>query len=154
MISTIQSSIAIDLDSFENASWFTSSYLIAVPSLAPLMGRLSQVFTPRSCIFSSTLLLCLGSAITASSMTFSSFVAGRFITGAGGGGMYIVASIMSVQMTSPKRRGVFVALVNTGMTIGVSLGAILAGALEPRIGWVCVLLDSSYNLFEKLPDII
>ncbi|KAH7079860.1 major facilitator superfamily domain-containing protein [Paraphoma chrysanthemicola] len=104
-------------------------------SLAPLMGRLSQVFSPRLCMFFSTTLICIGTAITGLSTTFNVFIVGRAFTGAGGGGILIVASIIVIQMTSPKRRGLFIGLVNSGMTVGVSLGAVIAGALEPKIGW-------------------
>ncbi|KAH8728482.1 major facilitator superfamily domain-containing protein [Phaeosphaeriaceae sp. PMI808] len=135
MLTTTQSSIAADLDAFENATWLTSSYLIAMSSLAPLMGRLSQVFSARLCMFCSTILICIGTTITALSTTFRVFLVGRAFTGAGGGGILIVASIIVIQMTSLKRRGLFIALVNSGMTVGVSLGAVIAGALEPKIGW-------------------
>jgi predicted MFS family arabinose efflux permease len=104
-------------------------------SLAPLMGRLSQVFSPRLCMFSSTLMICIGTAVTGFSDSFEMFLVGRALTGAGGGGILIVASIIVIQMTSPKRRGLYIGLVNSGMTVGVSLGAVIAGALEPRIGW-------------------
>jgi len=136
ILTTTQSSIAADLDAFETASWFTSSYLIAMSSLAPLMGRLCQVFSPRLCMFFSTMLIAIGSAITSTSVSFEHFIIGRVVTGAGGGGIFIVASIMAIQMTSPKRRGLYMGLANTAMTVGVSLGAVIAGALEPRIGWV------------------
>ncbi|OAL47253.1 MFS general substrate transporter [Pyrenochaeta sp. DS3sAY3a] len=135
ILTTTQSSIAADLDAFEKASWFTSSYLIAMSSLAPLMGRLSQVFSPRLCMFTSTLAIVAGTIITSTAGSFEHFIVGRIVTGTGGGGIFIVASIMAIQMTSPKRRGLFMGLANTGMTVGVSLGAVIAGALEPRIGW-------------------
>ncbi|KAH7391103.1 major facilitator superfamily domain-containing protein [Phaeosphaeria sp. MPI-PUGE-AT-0046c] len=135
ILTTTQSSIAADLDAFEKATWLTSSYLIAMSSLAPLMGRLSQVFSPRLCMFFSTLLICIGTAITGLSTSFEMFLVGRAFTGAGGGGILIVASIIVIQMTSPKRRGLYIGLVNSGMTVGVSLGAVIAGALEPKIGW-------------------
>ncbi|KAK1907941.1 hypothetical protein P3342_013260 [Pyrenophora teres f. teres] len=135
ILTTTQSSIAADLDAFENASWFTSAYLIAMSSLAPLMGRLCQVFSPRLCMFFSTILISMGLIITSTAVSFEHFVLGRVITGAGGGGIFIVASIMAIQMTSPKRRGLYMGLANTAMTVGVSLGAVIAGALEPRIGW-------------------
>jgi predicted MFS family arabinose efflux permease len=104
-------------------------------SLAPLMGRLSQVFSPRLCMFFSTMLISIGTAITGLANSFNMFMVGRAFTGAGGGGIFIVASIIVIQMTAPKRRGLYIGLVNTGMTVGVSLGAVIAGALEPRIGW-------------------
>jgi MFS family permease len=124
------------LDAFEKASWLTSAYLIAMSSLAPLMGRLSQVFSPRLCMFFSTMLICVGTAITGLANSFNVFIVGRAFTGAGAGGILIVSSIIVIQMTSPKRRGLYIALVNSGMTVGVSLGAVIAGALEPKIGWV------------------
>ncbi|KAF1851337.1 MFS general substrate transporter [Cucurbitaria berberidis CBS 394.84] len=135
ILTTTQSAIAADLDAFEKASWFTSAYLIAMSSIAPLMGRLSQVFSPRLCMSFSTLFITIGTAITATAMSFEHFIVGRVVTGAGGGGIFIVASIMAIQMTSPKRRGLYMGLANTGMTVGVSLGAVIAGALEPKVGW-------------------
>lgn len=135
ILTTTQSAIASDLDAFDKVSWLTSSYLIAMSSLAPLMGRLSQVFSPRLCMFFSTLLISVGTLIIATSVSFNMFIVGRVISGAGASGIFIVASIIVIQMTSPDRRGLFIGLVNTGMTAGVSLGAVIAGALEPKIGW-------------------
>lgn len=147
ILTTTQSSIAEDLDAFDKATWLTSSYLIAMSSLAPLMGRLSQVFSPRLCMFFSTLLICVGTTITALSVSFNMFLVGRAFTGAGGGGILIVASIIVIQMTPPKRRGLYIGLVNSGMTVGVSLGAVIAGGLEPKIGWVriSVYLSTWYD---------
>lgn len=142
ILTTTQSSIAADLDAFEKASWLTSSYLIAMSSMAPLMGRLSQVFSPRLCMFCSTIIICIGTTITATAVSFDTFVVGRVCTGVGGGGIFIVASILVVQMTSPRRRGLYMGLVNSGMTVGVSLGAVIAGALEPKIGWVSCLSET------------
>tara|TARA_R110002003_G_scaffold228_4_gene16602 strand:+ start:2308 stop:2649 length:342 start_codon:yes stop_codon:yes gene_type:complete len=92
-------------------------------------------------MFFSTTLICIGTAITGLSTTFNVFLVGRAFTGAGGGGILIVASIIVIQMTSPKSRGLYIGLVNSGMTVGVSLGAVIAGALEPKIGWVSLLVN-------------
>lgn len=81
------------------------------------------------------MLISIGTLITGLSNTFTMFIVGRALTGAGGGGILIVASIIVIQMTHPKRRGLYIGLVNSGMTVGVSLGAVIAGALEPRMGW-------------------
>ncbi|KAJ4358343.1 uncharacterized protein N0V89_002925 [Didymosphaeria variabile] len=135
ILTTTQSAIAADLDSFEEATWFTSSYLIAMSALAPLMGRLSQLFSPRLCMFFSTVLICFGSLITSLANSLKWFLVGRSLTGAGGAGILIVATILIIQMVSSKRRGLFIGMANTGMTVGLSLGAVIAGAAEPKIGW-------------------
>jgi MFS family permease len=146
ILTTTQTSIAADLDAFENVSWLTSSYLIAMSSLAPLMGRLSQVFSGRLCLFCSTLVICTGTIITSLSSSFALFMVGRVVTGAGAAGVLVVGSIIVIQMASAKRRGLYLGLVNSGMTVGVSLGAVIAGAVEPKFGWVSPLSLISVHL--------
>lgn len=97
-------------------------------------------------MFTSTLLIVAGTIITSTAGSFEHFIVGRIVTGTGGGGIFIVASIMAIQMTSPKRRGLFMGLANTGMTVGVSLGAVIAGALEPRIGWVSIMSALAFGV--------
>ncbi|ORY12418.1 major facilitator superfamily domain-containing protein [Clohesyomyces aquaticus] len=135
ILTTTQSQIAADLDAFEKASWLTSSYLIAMSSMAPLMGRLSQLFSPRLCMFYSTIVICVGTVITSLSNSFEMFMVGRVFTGAGAAGVLIIAIIIVIQLASPKNRGLYIGLVNAGMTVGVSLGAVIAGALVDKIGW-------------------
>ena len=111
---------------------------IAVTSITPLAGRLCQIFSPRNYIFASAILQCVGLLITALASTLRVFILGRVITGAGSAAVTPVAFIVVTELTSRKRRGLFFGLVNTGYTVGVSLGAIIAGVLEPLVGWRAV----------------
>jgi predicted MFS family arabinose efflux permease len=94
-------------------------------------------------MFNSAIIVALGTIITSFSPSFEVFMVGRSISGVGAAGVLIVASIIIIQMTSHKRRGLYIGLMNTGMTVGVSLGAVIAGALEPKIGWVSARILSS-----------
>lgn len=136
MLTTIQSSIADDLDAYEEASWFTSAFLVGMSSFAPVMGRLSTVFSPRRTIFFSTVLFALGALLTSLANHFAYFIVGRAIAGVGGSGVFTVAIILVIQLSSPKQRGLVVGMLNSGYTVGVSVGAIAAGALLPVVGWV------------------
>ncbi len=62
------------------------------------------------------------------------------MTGAGAAGILPVSMVLVLELTGKKRRGLYIGLVNTGYTFGVALGAVIAGALEPIIGWVCAPL--------------
>ncbi|KAF2839255.1 MFS general substrate transporter [Patellaria atrata CBS 101060] len=135
MITTTQSTIARDLDAYEEASWFTSAYLIAMSSISPLAGRHSQLFSPRTIFLAATIIVTIGSIITGTSITFRQFIIGRAITGVGAAGVLTVATIIVLHLTTPKRRGLFLGMLNSAMTLGVSLGAVVAGGLEPKIGW-------------------
>ncbi|KAE8153153.1 major facilitator superfamily domain-containing protein [Aspergillus avenaceus] len=135
MMTTAQSDIAADLDAFSETTWFNSAYLIAASSVTPLAGRLSQIFTPRVYVLFSCVVLSIGLFITAASRNLTVFLLGRALTGCGGGGIMVTTIILTLDLTSKKRRGLFIGLINVGMTTGVSSGAVLAGLLTPAFGW-------------------
>ncbi|ORY65088.1 major facilitator superfamily domain-containing protein [Pseudomassariella vexata] len=130
-----QSAIAEDLDAYEYAMWFTSAYLIALSSLAPLTGRLATIFSPRSMVLVASVFFALGGVITAGAYSFSVFILGRVVTGMGGAGLMVLAFILVLELTSKKQRGLFVGMVNAGFTMGISLGAVVFGILIPVTGW-------------------
>ncbi|PQE04774.1 major facilitator superfamily transporter protein [Rutstroemia sp. NJR-2017a BBW] len=134
-ISTTQSKIAQDLDSFAEASWFTSTYLICMSSMAPVAARLAQIFSPRNCILTAAVFFALGGVITSQAPDLKTFLIGRAISGIGGAGIMTISFILVLELTSEKRRGIFIGLVNSGFTLGVSLGAVVAGALLSVTGW-------------------
>lgn len=143
-MTTLQSSIANSLEaSGSQALWFTSAYLIAMSSMAPLIGRLSQLFSPRYLVLVSASVFACGGLITGLAKTYESFIAGRVISGVGGAGIMTLCLILVLELTGPKRRGLFIGLVNMGYTIGVSLGAVVAGASLGVFGWVRLSLPSS-----------
>lgn len=135
MLTTTQSHIAAELDAFENTSWFTSAYLISMSALSPLNGKLSSVFSPRICVFVSTLILAVGALVTSAASSFEVFITGRAITGVGASGIFIISMILALEITGPKGRGLAIGLLNSGYTAGVAIGATVAGALLPLTGW-------------------
>ena len=144
LLTTTQSTIAEDLDAFAEVSWFTSAYLVAMASLSPLSGRLSQIFSPRNCIFVSTIIFALGALVTSQADDLSMFLLGRAIAGTGAAGILTLTIILVIELTTKRRRGLFIGLVNTGYTTGVSLGAVVAGALVGPVGWVRFSRQNSF----------
>jgi predicted MFS family arabinose efflux permease len=58
--------------------------------------------------------------------------------------------ILALDLSSPKRRGLCIGLINCGLTTGVATGAVLAGLLTPTLGWVCPtqLIQLIHQLFK------
>lgn len=135
LMTTIQSSIAVDLDAFQSASWFTSTYFVAGASITPLAGRLCKIFSPRSYILVSSIIMAIGALITSLSPRLAVFLVGRAVTGIGGAAVFPVSLILVIELTSTKRRGLYLGCINTCYTIGIACGAIVAGVLEPIVGW-------------------
>ena len=108
----IQSIIAVDLGAYEDAMWFTSAYLIAAASVSPLVGRLSMIFSPGSMILAASIVFAAGALATSQARTFPVFLSGRVLLGVGAGGILTLSLILILQLTSLKRRGLFVGLAN------------------------------------------
>lgn len=127
--------------------WFTSAYLIAVASMSPLVGRLAMVFSPGVMTLTSSLFFTVGALVSSQAMSFAVFILGRVLVGVGGAGVMTLSMILVLQLTSKRRRGLFIGLVNAGFTIGLSTGAVVFGALLPTLGWVSNgLADSNLEL--------
>ncbi|KAH7030757.1 major facilitator superfamily domain-containing protein [Microdochium trichocladiopsis] len=130
-----QSRIAGDLDAYENAMWMTTIYLVSFSSCAPVMGRLSSIFSPRTMVVASAVLIAIGQAIASQAPTLTVFLVGRMITGVGGSAVMVVPFILVLELVSKRRRGIFMGLINAGFTTGISLGAVVYGALIDHPGW-------------------
>lgn len=104
-------------------------------STSPLAGKLASLFSPRTCMFASTILLAIGVLLSSVAQSFEPFIFGRIVTGIGAAGIFTVSIIIVLELTGSKRRGVFIGLLNSGYTIGVAAGATVAGALLSHTGW-------------------
>ncbi|KAJ5106076.1 hypothetical protein NUU61_003423 [Penicillium alfredii] len=135
MMTTAQSDIAADLDAFAEATWFTAAFMIAMSSITPLAGRLSQIFTPRLYVIFSSALLAIGLFITAAAPSLAVFLLGRVVAGSGSGGLMSTSIILALTLASQKRRGLCLGLISLGYTTGLASGAVLAGLLTPILGW-------------------
>ncbi|KAJ5887025.1 uncharacterized protein N7473_009699 [Penicillium subrubescens] len=135
MMTTAQSAIAADLDAFDQATWFTSAYLIAASSVTPLTGRLAEIFTPRLYVIFASAILSIGLFISAAAPTLTTFLIGRVVAGIGSGGLMSIAIILAVDLASPKRRGLCIGMINAGYTTGLASGAVLAGLMTSPLSW-------------------
>ena len=139
----IQGTIAQELQAYGSAMWFTTAYLIPMSSLAPLAGRLATIFAPRSLVLPISLFVALGALVTSRARSFAVFILGRVLTGVGGAGVLTLSLILVLDLSDKKSRGLFIGLVNAGFTVGVSIGAVVYGALLPAIGWVSTQMAAS-----------
>ena len=97
------------------------------------------------------MILSIGALVTSLAPTLAVFLLGRAITGVGSAGIFSVSTIFVLQLSSAKRRGLFVGLLNTALTIGVSFGAVIAGAMVKPLGWVMAPSSRLINFF-PCPD--
>lgn len=131
----VQGHIAGDLDAYDEVMWFTSAFLIAVASAAPLAGRLATIFSVRAMLLSTSIFFTIGSVLSSYATSAAVFIFARVLAGVGGGGVITLSLVLVLQLTSSKKRGLYVGVVNTAFTAGVATGAVVFGALLDVVGW-------------------
>ncbi|KIW01939.1 uncharacterized protein PV09_06778 [Verruconis gallopava] len=134
LLTTVQGVIAEDLNAYDSTTWFMSSYLLAMSSTGPVYGKLSYIFAARYVIAFAATILAIGSLTSALTTTVAPFLLGRILGGIGAAGIVSVTQVL-IQYAPEKQRGFAQGGVNTGYTVGVASGAILAGAIQPHLGW-------------------
>ncbi|PTB69970.1 MFS general substrate transporter [Trichoderma citrinoviride] len=134
-LTMIQGPLASSLHAPSRAQSLTTSYLIAMSSLLPPVGRLAAVLSPRAVVLPSTACFALGSLAASQATSYAAFLAARIIMGVGGAGIVVMAVVFVIELTGPRERGVVIGSVNAAFTMGVSVGAAVYGVLEPVVGW-------------------
>jgi len=109
-----------------------------------LAGRLAQIFSPRSCVLVSALFFSVGGVVASQALTLRVFLLGRAIQGMGGGSIATISLILVLEFSGKKRRGLYIGLINSVFTMGVSFGAVIAGALLNITGWVSFPVGISF----------
>ena len=83
--------IGRSLADVENLSWVVTSYLLALTAVAPLYGKLSDIYGRRLMILIAIGVFLLGSLACALAQNIWTLIAARALQGLGGGGMLPLA---------------------------------------------------------------
>jgi EmrB/QacA subfamily drug resistance transporter len=125
------------------AAWTISIYLIAVTSVMPLMGNLSDGFGRKKVFLISLILFTVSSLACGLAPNIYSLVAFRFLQGVGGASFLpTAAGIVSDQFPEHRERaiGLFTSIFPIGGIVGPNLG-----------GWVVSRYSWRYIFYINLP---
>ena len=135
IVSTALPTIVSDLGGLEHLSWVVTAYILTSTIVAPLYGKLGDLYGRRNTIFVSVALFILGSVLcgVATSMTF--LIVARAIQGLGGGGLFVLALSVVGDVVPPRERGkiqgIFAAVFSTSSVLGPLAG----GWISENANW-------------------
>jgi EmrB/QacA subfamily drug resistance transporter len=116
------------------AGWTLSIYMVAVTSVMPLMGRLSDTVGRKPLYLASLLLFTLSSLACGLAPNIGTLVGCRFLQGVGAAGFLPTASgLVSDQF--PKSRERAIGLFSSIFSIGGAVGPILGGWIVSHYSW-------------------
>lgn len=144
IVSTALPTIVADLGGLEHLSWVFTAYILSSTVVAPLYGKLGDLYGRRSMVFLSVGLFLLGSAMCGFSNSMTMLIVSRTVQGLGGGGLFVLALSVVGDVIAPKDRGkvqgMFAAVFSLSSVIGP-----LAG------GWFVEVASWNWIFFINIP---
>ncbi len=129
-----------DLGTPEYLPWIVTAYLLAATAVAPLYGRISDIYGRRPTLYAALGLFLLGSLIAALSPNMYVLIGARAVQGLGGGGLFALSQILIGDMLPPRERGRYAAWISGMWAVAGIAGPLLGGTLAeyywPLIFWL------------------
>ncbi|HEX4296497.1 MAG TPA: MFS transporter, partial [Devosia sp.] len=120
--------------------WIVTAYLLAATAVAPLYGRVSDIYGRRPTLYAALGLFLFGSLIAALSPNIFVLIGARAVQGLGGGGLFALSQILIGDMLPPRERGRYAAWISGMWAVAGIAGPLLGGTLAefywPSIFWL------------------
>src|SRR6187551_1151279 len=135
IIATALPTIGRHFSDFENLSWIVTAYLLTSTAVAPLYGKLSDIWGRRAMILLAIGLFVAGSAASAAAPDMIWLILGRGLQAIGGGGILPLCQSVIADVVAPRERGRYQAYMGVvWVTSGVA-GPVFGGMLAEHFHW-------------------
>jgi len=114
--------------------WVVTAYLLAATAVAPLYGKISDIYGRRWTLYSALGLFLLGSVIAALAPNMFVLIGGRTVQGLGGGGLFALSQILIGDMLPPRERGKYAGWIAGMWAVAGAAGPLLGGTIA-EIHW-------------------
>lgn len=135
IVSTALPTIVADLGGVDHLSWVVTAYILTSTIVAPLYGKLGDLYGRRNTIFVSVGVFIAGSVLcgVATSMTF--LIVARAIQGMGGGGLFVLALSVVGDVVPARERGKIQGVFAAVFSVSSVLGPLAGGWLTQHADW-------------------
>jgi EmrB/QacA subfamily drug resistance transporter len=115
--------------------WIVTGYLLTATAMAPLYGKISDVYGRRPTVYAAILIFLAGSLVSAMAPNMFVLVIGRAIQGAGGGGLFALAQIVIGDLVPPRERARYAAWISGTWAVASIAGPLLGGGFAEHLHW-------------------
>jgi MFS transporter, DHA2 family, multidrug resistance protein len=119
----------------DNGGWISTAYLIGEIIVIPLSGWLSQVFSLRRYLITSTILFLAFSAACGLALNFPEMVTLRALQGFFGGVLIPLSLVCVITLLPPAARPIGFAAFALTATFAPAIGPTIGGAITDIYGW-------------------
>lgn len=140
IVGTALPTIVGELGGLEHLTWVVTAYLLASTVVAPIYGKLGDLYGRKIVLQAAILIFLVGAVLSAmaSSMTF--LIVARVIQGLGGGGLLVVAMTVVADVIPPRQRGRIQGIFGAVFGVATVVGPLLGGFFVEHLGWQWIFL--------------
>jgi EmrB/QacA subfamily drug resistance transporter len=135
IVSTALPTIVADLGDLDHLSWVVTAYILSSTVVAPLYGKLGDLYGRRVMVFVSVGLFLAGSLLCAMATTMPFLIAARGLQGLGGGGLFVLALSIIGDVIQPKDRGKVQGVFATVFGVSSVVGPLVGGWFVEEFTW-------------------
>lgn len=119
----------------EYLPWIVTAYLITATALAPLYGKLSDIYGRRPIIYAAIIIFLAGSIVSAAAPSMLILILGRALQGVGGGGLMTMAQTVIGDLVPPRERARYAAWIAGTWAAASIAGPLLGGVFAQHFHW-------------------
>ncbi|MDF0599812.1 MDR family MFS transporter [Psychromarinibacter sp. C21-152] len=140
VVTTALPIIVGELGGLDQIAWVITAYLAAATVAAPVFGKLGDLYGRKRILQVGIGVFLLGSLISALSPNIWVLVAGRFVQGAGGGGLIVVSMATIADVVPPRQRGKYQGLMGAVFGVSTVVGPLAGGFIVQHLHWSWMFL--------------
>ncbi|TPM36033.1 MDR family MFS transporter [Mesorhizobium sp. B2-3-5] len=119
----------------EYLPWVVTGYLLTATAVAPLYGKISDVYGRRPTVYAAILIFLAGSLVSALAPNMFALVLGRAVQGAGGGGLFALTQTVVGDLVPPRERARYAAWFSGTWAVASVAGPLLGGTFAEHLHW-------------------
>ncbi len=135
IVSTALPTIVADLGGIEHLSWVVTAYLLSSTLVAPIYGKLGDLYGRRIVVIAAITLFLGGSALAGLSQSMLFLIVSRAIQGVGGGGLFVLALSIIGDVIPPRDRGKVQGVFAGVFSLSSVAGPLLGGWFVENLSW-------------------
>jgi MFS family permease len=135
IVATALPTIGRVFDDFENLSWVVIAYLLTSTVVAPLYGKLSDIYGRRGMMMVALGVFMAGSAAAAAAPNMLMLILARGLQGIGGGGIVPLSQSIIADAVPPRERGDYQAYTGSVWVLAGAGGPVLGGVIAEHLNW-------------------
>jgi EmrB/QacA subfamily drug resistance transporter len=135
IVSTALLTIVNDLNPAKGSAempWVVTAYLLASTAVAPIYGKLADLFGPKRIFIFAIVLFLVGSAMSGMSANMTELIGFRALQGLGGGGLMALVFTIIGQVVSPAQRGKYQGYFTAVFMLAMVIGPLIGGFFTDR----------------------